>query len=140
MKISLGLRVLLTVFFMVLVPFELGHCAFMPLQASAVAIESDHHDDGDHDCCPESTPSHQPTSAAGPCCCCNIQLSTATAPSSVSVDAPTSAPASFALVAMSAPTANDQSAFARLEVDARSASPPDLSTAPQPPRGPPYSA
>ncbi len=140
MKILLGLRVMLTLFAAVLMPLELGHCAFMPLQAAAVAAVADHHDDGDHDCCPESESSHQPTSPSDACCCGNIHLPVATSPASVSIDAPASAPASFAVVAMSAATANAQSVFVRLEPDARSASPPDPSTAPQSPRSPPYSA
>lgn len=46
MKFLLGLRAVLTLFVAVLMPLELGHCALMPLQASTVAVESDH-DDGD---------------------------------------------------------------------------------------------
>lgn len=140
MKVLLGLRVILTLFVAVLMPLELGHCAFMPSQASAVAIESDHHDDGDDHCCPESAPSHQPTSPTDPCCCGNIHLPVATSPASVSVDAPTSAPTPLAVVPMVAAAAHAHSAFARLEPDARSGSPPDPSTAPQSPRSPPYSA
>ena len=140
MKILLGLRVILALFVAVLMPLKLGHCALMPLQASAVAIDPDHHDDGDHDCCPESTPSHQPTSPSDASCCGNIHLPVATSPPSVSIDAPTSAPASFALMAMIAATADTQSGIVRLEPDARSGSPPDPSTSPQSPRSPPYSA
>jgi len=139
MKNLLGLRVILALIVAVLMPLELGHCALMSLQASAIAIESDHHD-GDHDCCPESTPSHQPTSPSDPCCCGNIHLPVATSPASVSVDVLTSAPASLAVVAMIAATTSAQSVFVRLEPDARSGSPPDPSTAPQSPRSPPYSA
>jgi len=140
MKILLGLRVLLTLFAAVLMPLELSHCAFMPLQAAAIGAVADHQDDGDHDCCPESGRSHQPTSSPDDCCCGNIHLPVATSPTSVSIGAPASAPASFAVAAMSVATANAQSVFVRLEPDARSASPPDPSTAPQSPRSPPYSA
>jgi hypothetical protein len=140
MKVLLGLRVMLSLFVAALVPLALGHCALMPLQASAVAIESEHHADGDHDCCPESAPSQEPTSPTDPCCCSHIQLPAATAPASVSVDAPTSVPMPLALAPMVAAAVHAQSAFARLEPDARSGSPPDPSTAPQTPRSPPYSA
>ena len=140
MKILFGLRGVLTFFVAVLMPLELGHCALMPLQASAVAIESGHHDDGDDDCCTESTPSPGEKSPEDPCCCGTIQLPAATAPASVSVDAPRSPASPFAVVAVVATTANPPSIFVRLEPDARSGSPPDPSTAPQSPRGPPYSA
>ena len=139
MKVSLGLRVILTLFVAVLMPLELSHCAFMPLQAAAVAIDSGHHADGDDDCCPESSPSHEPTAPTDPCCC-HIQLPAATAPASVSVAAPTSFSTLLAVVPMVAAAAHAQGAFARLEPDARSGSPPDPSTAPQSPRSPPYSA
>ncbi len=140
MKILLGLRAILTLFFAVLMPLELGHCALMPLKASAIAIESEHHDDGDHDCCPESAPSPKPIPPTDPCCCAFVPLSAATAPTSVSVNAPTSDPAPHALVPMVAAPVNAQGAFGRLEPDAHSGSPPDPSTFPQSPRGPPYSA
>lgn len=140
MKILLGLRVMLALFVAVLLPLEASHCAFMPLQAAASAAVASHHEDGDSDCCPESGTTHQPTSPSDDCCCGNIQLPVATSPAAVSIDAPASAPASFAVVAMSAATASAQSVFVRLEPDARSVSPPDPSAAPQSPRSPPYSA
>lgn len=140
MKNLLGLRVVLALFVAVLMPLELGHCALMPLQPAAVAAVADHHDDGDHDCCPESGPTHRATSPSDDCCCGNIHLPVATSPVSISIDAPASAPASFAVVATTIATANAQCVFVRLEPDARSASPPDPSTAPQSPRSPPYSA
>lgn len=140
MKLLLGLRVMLTLFVAVLMPLELGHCAFMPLQAAAIAAVDDHHEAGDHDCCPESVPTQKPTSPSDGCCCGNIQLPVATPPVAVSIDAPVSAATSFAVVATSVATASAQSAFVRLEPDARSASPPDPSTAPQSPRSPPYFA
>lgn len=140
MRTLLGLRAILTLFVAVLMPLELGHCAFMPLQAAAVAAVAGHHDDGDHDCCPESGPTQKPTSPMDGCCCGNIQLPVATSPTSVSVGAPESAPASFGVVATSVATVSAQCAFVRVEPDARSASPPDPSTAPQSPRSPPHSA
>ncbi len=140
MKLLLGLRVMLTLLVAVLMPLEWSHCAFMPLQAEAVAAVADHHDDGDHDCCPESGATQKPTSPSDGCCCGNIQLPVATSPGSVSIDAPGSAPTTFALAAMTVATVGAQSAFVRLEPDARSAAPPDPSTAPQSPRSPPYSA
>lgn len=140
MKVVLGLRAVLALFVAVLMPLELSHCAFMPLQAAAVSAAADHHDDGDHDCCPEPGASHQPTSPSDGCCCGAIQLPAATAPVSISVSAPTSVPTSFSVPAMVAATANDPSVFVRLKPDARLGSPPDPSTAPQSPRSPPYSA
>jgi hypothetical protein len=140
MKVLLGLRVILSLFVAVLLPLELGHCALMPLQASAVVIEPEHHGDGDHDCCPESGPSQAPRSPADPCCCDHIQLPVATAPASLSIDAPASVPMPLAVVPMVAAAVHAQSAFAALEPDAQSGSPPDPSTAQQSPRSPPYSA
>ena len=140
MKILPGLRVILTLFVAVLMALELGHCALMPFQASAVAIESAHHEDGDHDCCTESAPSPIPTSPTDPCCCTSLQLLVATAPASISIGAPTSDRAPLALASMVAATRGAQTAFIWLVPDARSGSPPDPSTAPQSPRGPPYSA
>lgn len=138
MKNLLGLRMMLALFVAALMPLELGHCVFMPLQAAEVAAVADHHDDGDHDCCPESGPLHQPTSPPDACCCGSIEIPVATSPGYVSIDAPTPAPVSFPVATTRAATADDQSAF--VEPDARSGSPPDPSTAPQSPRSPPYSA
>lgn len=140
MKLLLGLRVVLALFVAVLMPLELSHCAFMPLQAAAAAAAVDHHDDGDHNCCPESESSHQPAAPSDGCCCGNIQLPAATAPASVSVSVPTPVITPFVVPAVVAVTGNDPSVFVRLEPDARLGSPPDRSTAPQSPRGPPYSA
>jgi hypothetical protein len=140
MKVLLGLRVILTLSVAALVPLALGHCALMPLQASAAAIESGHHDDGDDDCCSESAPSHEPTSPTDACCCGHIHLSAATTPATVSVDTPTSVAMPLAVVPMFAAAVHGRNAFVRLEPDARSDSPPDPSTAPQSPRSPPYSA
>ena len=133
-------RVMLSLFVAVLMPLELGHCAQMPRQASADTIESVHHGDGDHDCCPESTPSPMPIPPTDPCCCAFVPLSVATTPVSVSVDVPSSVPAPLAVVPGLAAAVSAQRAFAQLEPDARSGSPHRPSAAPQSPRGPPYSA
>ena len=141
MKIRPGLRVILTLFVTALMPFESAHCAWMPERPSGVAVESEHHDDGDNDdCCPQPAPSHLPTPPSDYCCCGGIDLRPAISPVSASIDAPTSVPASFAVVATIAVTANVQVVSVRLESDARSAPPPDPSTSPQSPRSPPYSA
>jgi hypothetical protein len=143
MKAVRGLRTTMALFVAVLMPLELGHCALMPLQAwaqaSAVTIESQHHDDGD-DCCPESATSPEPTSPADPCCCAFVQLPAATTPASVSVAAPESVPAPLAVAPIVAAAFGAQNALVRLAPDERSASPPDPSTASQSPRSPPYSA
>ena len=140
MKVLFGLRMILTLFVAVLMPLELGHCAFMSLQPSAAVIEPDHHTDGDDDCCSESSPSHGPAVPTDPCCCGHIQLPPATAPGLVSLAAPTTFSNSLAVAPMVAAAVHAQGALARLEPDARSGSPPDPSTAPQSPRSPPYSA
>jgi hypothetical protein len=140
MKVLLGLRVILTLSVAALVPLALGHCALMPLQASAAAIESGHHDDGDDDCCSESAPSHEPTSPTDACCCGHIHPTAATTPASVSVDTPTSVAMPLPIAPMVAAAVHARSAFVRLEPDARSETPPDPSAAPQSPRSPPYSA
>lgn len=137
MKLLLRLRVVLTLFAAVLMPLELGHCALMPLQAAAVASESGHDADGDHDCCPESTPSPGPTSPTDACCCGQFQLPAVAAPVAVSVGAPTSVATPFALVPTMATTTQAQGTFTLLEPGARTGSPPDPSTSPQSPRGPP---
>ena len=140
MKAVLELRVAVALFVTALMPLELARCALMPPQASAVAIESEHHEDGDHDGCHESAPSPGPTIPTDPCCCAFVPLPAATAPPSVSVDAPTSVPTPIADVQMVAAAVNTDGAFVRLEPDPRSGSPPDPSTDPQSPRSPPYSA
>ena len=140
MKVLLGLRVLLALSVAALVPLALGHCALMPLQAPAAAIEAGHHDDGDDDCCPESAPSHEPASPLDPCCCDHIQLPAAATPASVSVDTPRSIPMPLTVAPMAAAAVHARNAFVRLEPDARSETQPDPSTAPQSPRSPPYSA
>jgi hypothetical protein len=140
MKVLLGLRVILTLSVAALMPLALAHCALMPLQASAAAIESGHHDEGDDECCPESAQSHEPTSPTDPCCCAHIQLQAATTPASVSVDTPTSVAMPLAVVPMVAAVVRAPGVFVRLEPDARSETPPDPSTAPHSPRSPPYSA
>ena len=140
MKFLVGLRVLMTLFVAVLMPLELGHCALTPIPASAIAIESDHHDDGDHDCCPEPAPAHEPTPPTDPCCCVAMPLPAATAPAAISLDAPTSVHVPPAVVPMVAAAVHAQGGFGRLEPDARSGSPPGLPVCAQSPRGPPYSA
>jgi hypothetical protein len=140
MTILLRLRVIVALLVAVLMPLEIGHCALMPWQASAIVIGTDHQTDDDHDCCPESAPSQEAPTPTESCCCGNIQLSAATATALVTVDAPTSTPRPFAVVAMTAAADGVQSILVRLEPDARSGSPPDPSTAPQSPRSPPYSA
>jgi hypothetical protein len=140
MRALLGLRVILTLFVAVLMPLESGHCALMPLQASAVAIEPDNADGDDHDCCPESAPSREPTSPTDACCCVSIALPAATTPASVYMDSPTSVPAHLAVVTMFAAPVSVDGTFGRLEPDTRSGSPPDPSSAPQSPRSPPYFA
>ncbi len=140
MKILLGLRVMLALFAAVLLPLEASHCAFMPLQAAASAAVAGHHEASDHDCCPEAGATHQPVPPSDDCCCGNIQFPASTAPASVSVDAPTSAPTPLVVPATIVAAADDPSVFVRLEPDARLGSPPDPSTAPQSPRSPPYSA
>ena len=140
MKIVLGVRVILTLLVAGLIPLELSHCALMPSPAFAAAIESDHHDDGDHDCRPETAPAHESPSHSDPCCCGNTQLSEATPVASITVDAPTSNPRDFPVVATTALAVDVLGVSVRLEPDARSGSPPDPSSASQSPRSPPYSA
>ena len=140
MKVLLGIRVLLTLFVAALMPLELAHCALMPWQVRTVAIESVHHDDGDHDCCPDAAPSSNPRPAPDPCCCDRFLLPAATAPALVSVAAPTSVVVPLALAPTSASAVDAPCSFVRLKPDARSGSPPDPSTAAQSPRSPPHSA
>lgn len=138
MKLSLGLRVMLTLFALVLVPLELGHCSWVPDRASTVAGDSGHHDEGD-DCCPQASPSELPP-PTGSCCCGGSDLLPATTPASLSMAAATSPAPSIEVVAPNLATAEAKSVSARLEPDARSAPPPHPSTSPQSPRSPPYSA
>lgn len=140
MRALLGLRVIVTLFVAVLMPLELGHCALMPLQASAVAIEPDHADGDDHDCCSECAPSQEPTLPTDVCCCVSIPLPVATTPAVASIDSPTSVPAPFAVVPMVASAVHMQGTDVRLEPNARSGSSPDPATAPQSPRSPPHFA
>ena len=140
MNIVFRLRVIVSLFAAVLLPLEVGHCALMPLRSAPVAIESGHHDDGDHDCCDESAPAQQPTSPTDSCCCGHVQLPAESAAGSISLAAPASALVLFAVAARVAAGADTEGAPLRLERVPRSGSPPDPSTAPQSPRSPPYSA
>ncbi len=137
MRVLPGLRWMLTLFVAVLMPLELGHCAFMQWQAPPVAIASEHPDGGDG-CCSESAPT--PTDPTDACCCDHVQILAGTPPAPVSVEAPPASALIFAVVPMAATMVHAQDAFFRLEPDARSGSPPDPSAAPQSPRGPPHSA
>ena len=138
MKFMVGLRVMLTLLVAVLLSLGQAHCALMA-HTAPIAVQADRHDDGDHGCCPESAPSPGPTSPADPCCCDSFHLPAVTAPALVWVDAPVSAPAPLAIMSAVAASLGAQTAFVRLEPEARSGSPPDPSTAPQSPRGPPHS-
>lgn len=139
MKFFVRLRVILTLVVAVLAPLQLDHCALMPVPASAAAIEPDHHDDGD-ECCPDSEPSPEPTSSADPLCCTFVSLPLGTAPVSVFIHAPTSVPMPLAVAATAPGVGYAPGAFARLEPDARSGSPPGPPGSPHSPRGPPLSA
>lgn len=136
-----GLRVMLALFVAVLLPLELGHCAFMP-PSGAAAIESAHHEDGDHDCCgeSESAPVRAPISPADACCCGHIQLPATPAPVAVSLNAPAPVLLQFASLVIAAQDLHHQSASVRFEPEERSGAPPDPATAQQSPRSPPYSA
>lgn len=141
MKQLHGLRVMLALFVAVLLPLELGHCAFMPLRGAA-AIESAHHEDGDDDCCgeSESAPVHAPASPADACCCGHIQLPAAPAPVAVSLNAPAPVILQFASLAIATQDLHLKSASVRFEPEERSGAPPDPATAQQSPRSPPYCA
>jgi hypothetical protein len=139
MKSMLGLRVMLAMLVAVLLPLGQAHCAWTAPHAGSapVAVHHGHHGDG---CCSESEPSPAPRYPTDPCCCDGFQLPAATAPAIISVASPTSVPVPLAVVSALAASLEVQTAFVRLEPDARSGSPPDPSTAPQSPRSPPYSA
>ncbi len=148
MKWVVGARVLMAVFVAVLMPLRLGHCALMPWSASAVAVVAEHHDEhaeahheaADPDCCPESGPSHAPSSDSDPLCCGSVQVPAVTTPVLVSLSAPASDPTVFAVGAMVSAAPDTRGHVLLLVGVARSGSPPAPSTAPQSPRSPPYSA
>lgn len=141
MKQCNGLRMLLALFVAVLLPLELGHCAFTPLR-DAAATESAHHAGGDDDCCgeSESAPAHAPVSPADACCCGHIQLPAAPAPVAVSLNAPAPVLLQLASLAIPAQALPLQTSSVRFEPEERSGAPPDPATAQQSPRGPPSSA
>src|SRR5438045_3048442 len=132
MKSMLGLRVTLALLVAVLLPLGQAHCAWMaPHAASArVAAHHGHHGAG---CCSESEPSPAPRAPTGPCCCDGLQLPAVTTPAIASVASPSSVPVPQAVVSMPTASLEAQTAFVRLEPDARSGSPPDPSAAPQSP-------
>ena len=130
-------RIVLGLLVAVLLPLGQSRCTLMVAHADPVTVHTEQHDRSEHHGGPESHPN--PTSPTAPCCCDHILAAVATTPASVSVDAPTSTLAPLALVPVGAATLGAPSGFVRLEPDARSGSPPDPSTAPQSPRGPPYS-
>ena len=139
MRVLVGLRVVLALLVAVILPLEQARCALtMAHQSMSAAVQAQHPDGDDHDCCPESAP--HPASPADPCCCDNLQPPAATAPSSLSVEAPTSVPNAGAIVPVVVVAVSSQSACVRLEPDARSGAPPDPSADPQSPRSPPKSA
>jgi hypothetical protein len=140
MKSSLSRRIVLALLVAVLMPLEQAHCALMAVHSDPVALQTDHHADGDHACCPGSAPSHEPTTPADPCCCDQIPLPALTASASATTEAPASVATVLAIAPVLAATRRVRDAFVRIEPDARSGSPPDPSAAPQSPRSPPYSA
>jgi hypothetical protein len=140
MKAPLGIRMVVTLFVAVLLPLELAHCALMPLYASTAAMETEHHDGDDHDCCSESSPSPEPTSPTEPCCCAHLQLPVAPTPPSISLAAPASAPTLLAVIPAPTLAVGVAGVILGSAPDARSGSPPDPSAGPQSPRSPPYSA
>lgn len=140
MKWVVGARVVMALVVAALMPLQLGHCVLMPMQASTAAVASEHHDDGDQDCCPEAAPDHTPSSGSDPLCCGDIQHSVATTPATTAVDAPTSALTLFAVVASVASADEAHDTGEPVSPAAHSGSPPEPSTAPQSPRSPPYSA
>ncbi len=140
MKVWLGLRVLLTLFVVVLLPLEQAYCAFVPRPAPTAAVEAEHLGDDDRDCCPESSPAQAPELPTDACCCANIQLPAVTAPTSVSLPDPASVPVMQAVAPAAALALDTSSVSCGIEPDARSSPPPDPSAAPRAPRGPPYSA
>ena len=145
-------RVLMALFVAVLLPLGSGRCALMPWSASTAAVVTQphdahgaehagvHHEADDRDCCPESGPSHAPSSDSDPLCCGSVQVPTATTPAPVSLSAPASDPMAFAVVAMGSTAHDPRGGFLLLVGPARSGSPPDPSTASPSPRGPPHSA
>ncbi len=139
MKHLIRLRVMVNLFVAVLMPLELGHCALMTARTPQVAVEAEHHDQGDHDCCPEAAPAQDSAIPTDPCCCDHIQLPALTATVSVTIDAPL-VPALHAVVRTMAMAVDAPGVFAPVVPDSRSGSPPEPATSQQSPRSPPYSA
>ena len=140
MKLGQWIRVMLILLVAVLLPLEQVHCALLPLRAMA-ALQVDHHDaDGDH-CCDETSPEPTPVSPVdSPCSCPCIQLPAATAPVSIELPLPASISTSLAASPMPALAIHVGGVYGGLAPEARSGSPPGLSSSPQSPRGPPNSA
>ena len=139
MTVLLAFRVMLALLVAVLPPLGQAHCALtMPHPPAAATVQTEHRDGDDDDCCSESAP--DPASSTDPCCCDQFQLPSATAPSSISVNTPTSILASVATAPVVAVAADDPIVSVPLEPDARSGSPPDPSADPRSPRSPPQSA
>lgn len=141
MKQLHGLRMIFALFVAVLLPLELGHCAFMPLRAGTT-IESAHRDEGADVCCgeSESSPAHSQGLPSDACCCGHIQSPAAPAPIASSLNASVPVLMQFASLAIAAQDLHRQSASARFEPEERSGAPPDPAMAQHSPRSPPYSA
>ena len=139
MKVGLSFRVMLALLLAVFLPLGQALCALgMSHHSAQSTVQTEHHGEADHDCCPESTP--HPASPADPCCCDIFQLPSATASASITVEGPTSVPSVIALAPVADAAVAAQTTSVRFVPDARSGSPPGPSEAPQSPRSPPISA
>jgi hypothetical protein len=140
MKLLHGLRMMLVLFVAVLMPLELGHCALKPLHALTAAVAAEQHQDADRDCCPDSGAPSLPGSRSDGCCCSNVQLPAATAPATVSVDAPASASSLWVPASLLEACKNDRDEFVRCSPGNRTSAQPGPALSPQSPRSPPRSA
>lgn len=140
MRTKLGLRVLVALFLAVLMPLEVGQCAFlMPFRATAAAVAGEHHASGTHACC-EGTPAAPRESAGGASCCEYTPLPATAASASGSLLTPVGFGLAFATLPAATTAHRAQAVFIGFCPDARAGTPPSAAAALPSPRGPPHSA
>lgn len=140
MRTKLGLRVAVALFLAVLMPLEVGQCAFlMPFRATAAAVAGQQHANRAHACCETSGPATT-SSPATTSCCEYTPLPAATASASELLPAPLTFGHDLAVTSVSSTERIEHVTFVGFRPTARPGAPPSPATATASPRGPPHSA
>ncbi len=140
MRTTLGSRVMMAIFLAVLLPLELGQCAFlMPLRAMALATAGAPHTSSEHSCCEgASTTPAAPTSGAP--CCEYTPLPAMTAASTQFAPGSSVSELQLAVQPEAIGSISTQGSFIGLRTTASPGAPPGVAIRSTSPRGPPDSA